>query len=88
LNVRFIRNASEIGRAALAYDEMRAAQVRAQAQGCPAGCRVIRNVSSMSPQAPTGFAGAGLLQVRAFALIPCGDGLQPPCASLAQGLRP
>lgn len=37
---------------------------------------------------PTGVAGVGLLQVRAFALIPCGEGLRPPCASLAQGLRP
>jgi hypothetical protein len=35
-----------------------------------------------------GVAGAGLLQVRAAALIPCGDGLRPPCASLTQGLRP
>lgn len=37
---------------------------------------------------PSGFAAVGLLQVRAFALIPCGDGARPPCASLARGLRP
>lgn len=37
---------------------------------------------------PTGVAGVGLLQVRAFALIPCGERLRRPCASLAQGLRP
>ena len=33
---------------------------------------------------PTGFAAVGLLQVRAFALIPFGDWLRQPCASLAQ----
>lgn len=37
---------------------------------------------------PTGVAGVGLLQVRAFALIPCGEGLRPPCASLARGRGP
>jgi len=36
---------------------------------------------------PSGFAAVGLLQVRAFALIPFGDGLRPPCASLTQRLR-
>lgn len=32
-----------------------------------------------------GFAGAGPLQVRASALIPCGDGLRPPSGPLTQG---
>jgi len=35
-----------------------------------------------------GCAGAGLLQVRACALIPFGDGLRPPSASLTQAAAP
>lgn len=45
------------------------------------------SASALSGRLP-GFAGAGLLQVRASALIPCGDGLRPPSGSLTQGLGP
>lgn len=60
-------------------------------------CRVCRHLPGVVRVAlhariaigrPTSVAGVGLFQVRAFALIPCGEGLRPPCASLAQGLRP
>ena len=59
--------------------------------GCRVGealdsCRwVVGPMVGCSAGRPTGFAAVGLLQVRAFALIPFGDGLRPPCASLAHG---